>query len=110
MRFMSQRDWDTYDNLFRNMTSFLRKPDLIIYLKATTDTLLSRIKNRSRDYEQTIDPEYLHSLNISYDKWVKRIDDIPVYVIPTDRFNIFTDKENLKIFVLKYKTDYHKEY
>lgn len=73
MRFMSQRDWDTYDNLFRNMTSFLRKPDLIIYLKATTDTLLSRIKNRSRDYEQTIDPEYLHSLNISYDKWVKQI-------------------------------------
>ncbi|NQU67955.1 MAG: deoxynucleoside kinase [Candidatus Marinimicrobia bacterium] len=96
MRFMSQRDWDTYDNLFRNMTSFLRKPDLIIYLKATTDTLLSRIKNRSRDYEQTIDPEYLHSLNISYDKWVKRIDDIPVYVIPTDRFNIFTDKEKFE--------------
>ncbi len=96
MRFMSQRDWDTYRDLFRNMTSFLRKPDLIIYLKATTDTLLSRIRNRSREYEQEIDPEYLHSLNISYDKWVKRINDIPVMVVPTDRFNIFYDRDRLE--------------
>ncbi|MFQ6610704.1 MAG: deoxynucleoside kinase [Fidelibacterota bacterium] len=96
MKFMSKRDWDTYQNLFINMTSFLRKPDLIIYLKATTDTLLSRIKNRSRDYEQEIDPEYIHSLNISYDKWVGRINDIQVLEITTDRFNIFKDKDKLE--------------
>ena len=93
---MSERDWDTYQHLFENMTSFLRKPDVIIYLKATTDTLLTRIKNRSRDFESDIDPEYLHTLNISYDRWIKSITDIPVMVIPTDTFNIFTDKDTLQ--------------
>ena len=41
---LSQRDWDNYRGLFKVMASYLKKPDLIIYLKADTDTLLSRIK------------------------------------------------------------------
>ncbi|MBC8401351.1 MAG: deoxynucleoside kinase [Candidatus Marinimicrobia bacterium] len=92
---IDQRDWDNYRNLFAVMTSYLRKPDLIVYLKASTDTLLTRIENRNRDYERTIDPEYLHRLNISYDRWINGITDIPVLVVETDQFNIFTDQEKL---------------
>lgn len=92
---MDGRDWENYSNLFKVMTSYLRKPDLIIYLQATTDTLLSRIRTRSRDYEKTIDPEYLHRLNISYDRWINNISDIPVLKIKTDHFNIFTDHDEL---------------
>ncbi len=95
MKHMSKRDWETYKNLFNNMTHFLCKPDLIIYLKASTDTLISRIKNRDRDFEKTISSEYLHSLNVSYDKWIKRISDISVLTIKTDNFNIHTDEEKL---------------
>ena len=96
MNFMMDRDWSTYQNLFSNMTQFLRKPDLIIYLKASTDTLLSRIKNRDRDFERDISPEYLHSLNISYDKWIDRCDDHEVLTINSDGFNIFEDKKGLQ--------------
>ena len=92
---MDQRDWDNYRNLFAVMTSYLRKPDLIIYLKASTDTLLSRIENRDRDYEKTIDPEYLHRLNVSYDRWINGLTAIPVLVVETDQFNIFTDQDKL---------------
>ncbi len=94
---MTERDWDNYRNLFAIMTSFLRKPDLIIYLKASTDTLLSRIRGRDRDFERTIDPEYLHRLNIAYDKWISRIiDREPVMVIDTNRFDIFRDEQRLE--------------
>ena len=96
MNFMMDRDWSTYQNLFSNMTQFLRKPDLIIYLKASTDTLLSRIKNRGRDFERDISPEYLHSLNISYDKWIDCYDDHEVLTINSDGFNIFEDKKGLQ--------------
>ncbi len=93
---MTKRDWENYRNLFGIMTSFLRKPDLIIYLQASTDTLLSRIHGRDRDFERSIDPEYLHSLNISYDQWISRIKaDEPVMVIDTNRFNIFRDTDLL---------------
>ena len=96
MKYMSDRDWNTYQNLFKNMTRFLQKPDLIIYLKASTDTLLSRIRNRDRDFERDISPEYLHSLNISYDQWIGRCKDQEVLTINSDGFNIFTDKNELQ--------------
>ncbi len=96
MGFMDQRDWKNYRNLFSIMTSYLLKPDLIVYLKASTDTLLSRIKSRSRDYEKSIDPEYLHTLNVSYNKWINNLIDIPVLLIETDGFNIFEDNDQLE--------------
>ncbi len=96
MGFMDQRDWKNYRNLFSIMTSYLHKPDLIVYLKASTDTLISRIKSRSRDYEKSIDPEYLHTLNVSYNKWISNLIDIPVLLIETDGFNIFEDNDQLE--------------
>ncbi len=94
---LSDRDWDNYLGLFVTMTSFLKKPDLIVYLRASTDTLLSRIHSRGRDYEQSIDPEYLHSLNIAYDKWINSVADYPVLTIETDGFNIFENAEQLLV-------------
>ena len=90
---LSQRDWDNYYGLFKVMNFYLKRPDLIIYLKADTDTLLSRIKKRGRDYENSIDPEYIHTLNISYDRWIESISDQPVMIIETDYFNIYEDAE-----------------
>ena len=95
MQYMTDRDWKTYKDLFKNMAQFLRKPDLIIYLRASTDTLLSRIKNRDRNFERDISPEYLHSLNISYDKWIDGCTDHEVLTINSDSFNIFEDKNGL---------------
>ncbi len=96
MKIMSKRDWDTYISLFDNMTQFLKKPDLIIYLKASTDTLINRIKSRSRDYEKDIDKGYLHRLNIyykNYKTWFSRIDDFNILEIDTNNFNIFKDSQ-----------------
>ena len=90
---LSQRDWDNYYGLFKVMNFYLKRPDLIIYLKADTDTLLRRIKRRGRDYENSIDPEYIHTLNISYDRWIESISDQPVMIIETDYFNIYEDAE-----------------
>ena len=73
------------------MVSYLKKPDLVIYLRAQTDTLIGRIKNRGRDYERSISPEYIHGLNISYDRWINSVKDYPVMIIETDDFNIFED-------------------
>ena len=102
---MDDRDWENYLNLFKVMITFLRKPDLIIYLKASTDTLLTRIKKRSRDYEKTIDPEYLHILNVSYDKWIASINDIQVLTIDTNNFNIFEDKVKLNKIIKQINED-----
>ena len=101
---LSQRDWDNYYGLFKVMNFYLKRPDLIIYLKADTDTLLRRIKKRGRNYENSIDREYIHSLNISYDRWIESISDQPVMIIETDYFNIYEDAEafnNIQKDILK---------
>ncbi|MBC8215609.1 MAG: deoxynucleoside kinase [Candidatus Marinimicrobia bacterium] len=92
---MSKRDWENYIGLFSIMSSFLKTPDLIIYLKASTDTLITRINKRERDFESGIDPGYLHQLNILYGKWIPAIKNIPVYTIDTNNFNIFEDHQML---------------
>jgi len=94
---MSQRDWDNYRALFEIMTSYLKKPDLIIYLRASVDTLLTRIKKRSRGFERDISPEYIYMLNLSYDRWIKEDQSRnKVLVIETDQFDVFRDQDKLE--------------
>tara|TARA_A100001011_G_C14299591_1_gene840113 strand:- start:145 stop:762 length:618 start_codon:yes stop_codon:yes gene_type:complete len=96
MGYLDDRDWKTYSDLFLNMTKFLKSPDIIIYLRADLDVLLERINNRNRDYEATIDPEYLKRLNLMYDEWIKNITWTKVLIINTNTFNIFKDKDTLE--------------
>lgn len=69
--YMSDRDYANYCDLFQVMTDYLRKPDLIVYLRASTWTLITRIRKRGREFEQKITIEYLHELNEAYERWIK---------------------------------------
>lgn len=93
---MDRRDWETYSNLFENMVQFIRKPDLIVYLKADLNILIDRINNRDRDYENKIDPTYLTQLNKLYDNWIESIDWTKTITIDTNNFNIYKDQDKLK--------------
>ena len=99
MDHLSNRDWKNYKDLFYLMTQFIDGPDLIIYLRASIDTLLTRIKNRDRNFEKDIDSEYLYKLNISYERWIKSLNKNDVMIIETDNFNIFEDYQMLEDIV-----------
>lgn len=70
MQLMASRDFQNYASLFELMTQFLQPPDLLIYLKADTSTLVSQIQKRGRDCENTIRLDYLQNLNERYNKWI----------------------------------------
>jgi deoxyadenosine/deoxycytidine kinase len=67
---LSDRDYQTYMELFEQMTTLLRIPDLMIYLRASVPHLVGNIQQRGRDYEQTIQLEYLQNLNERYDDFI----------------------------------------
>ena len=67
---LSDRDFDTYMELFHQMMSLVKLPDLMIYLRASVPHLVSNIQQRGRDYEQTIQLEYLQNLNKRYDEFI----------------------------------------
>ena len=67
---MTDRDYQTYQNLFGNMISLVRPPDLMIYLRADLPKLREQIRKRGRSFEQSISDEYLNSLNRLYEEFI----------------------------------------
>ncbi|MCB1059619.1 MAG: deoxynucleoside kinase [Calditrichaeota bacterium] len=67
--FMSDRDWENYQALFASMAGQLKRPDLVIYLKSDVESLVKRIAQRGREFEKSIDTDYLGDLNQAYDQW-----------------------------------------
>ena len=67
---LSERDYETYMELFEQMMSIVRPPDLMIYLHASVPHLVGNIQKRGRDYEQSMQLEYLENLNRRYDDFI----------------------------------------
>lgn len=81
---MSPRDYDAYRRLYEAIRAFVPPPHLIVYLQASTETLVKRIQRRGRDYEKTIEPAYLERLNRLYEAWIRHWTLCPVVSIRTD--------------------------
>jgi deoxyadenosine/deoxycytidine kinase len=94
MALMSDRDFDNYRALFKEMSDYIQPPNLLIYLRASVPTLVKQIQSRGRDYESSIRLDYLERLNRLYDQW---IDNYPhdKLIIDTDHLDFVTNQEDL---------------
>jgi deoxyadenosine/deoxycytidine kinase len=81
---LSDRDYGTYMELFEQMLQIVRLPDLMIYLRASVPHLVGNIQKRGRDYEQTMQLEYLENLNRRYDDFIYNHYEGRVMVIDKD--------------------------
>lgn len=89
---MDQRDYDNYVALYEVMTGYLKSPDLMIYLRASVDTLVHQIARRGRSFEQSIERGYLEQLNKHYESWIARYTKGPLLVIQNDNLD-FVNRE-----------------
>ncbi len=87
---IDERDWATYTDLYETLRRDLRPPDLMIYLRCSTKTLVKRIKMRGRAYEQAIPTEYLRALDGLYEDWFAKYDLSPTMVIESDQIDYVT--------------------
>lgn len=100
-RAINQRDYATYQELYQVLVEFLPPPDLVIYLRASVSTLVSRISKRNRDYERTISPDYLADLNQLYEDWVDHFDLCPVLTVPCDNLDYVAKPQHLSLIAEK---------
>ena len=98
---MAPRDYSSYRDLYQALTDFLPPPDLMIYLKASTETLVRRIRRRGRAYEQDMDPAYLGRLNALYDDWIDRFDLCPILTVPADSLDFVDNPQHLDLVIRK---------
>ena len=100
---MSERDYGTYHSLYSTLADTLTPPDLVIYLRASVDTLKHRITLRNRDYERSIPAEYLDNLNKLYEDWINHFTLCPVLTVPADDLDFVAHPRHLDLIVTKVK-------
>ena len=84
---MDERDYRTYSELFRHMSNFMCKPNVIVYLDVDPELSRERIRARGRAIEGSVSLEYLQALYEGYEAFVKDISRlIPVIRVDYDRF------------------------
>ncbi len=98
---IGERDYRTYRDLYEVLTSFLPPPDLVIYLRASVDTLARRIGARGRDYERQMSPEYLAQLNTLYEEWINSFTLCPVLTVPADDLDYVAHSGHLDLIISK---------
>lgn len=98
---IAEREYASYTDLYRVLSEFLPPPDLVIYLRASVDTLLDRIAQRGRDYERQIPRDYLAQLNVLYKKWIDGFSLCPVLTVPADDLDYVAHDSHLQLIVTK---------
>ncbi|MES2730688.1 MAG: deoxynucleoside kinase [Bacteroidota bacterium] len=101
---MPQRDFDNYTALFHSMSSLVKPPDLIIYLKADLPKLLHQIQLRNREYERNLSPEYLRNLNDHYESWTQHYDHSKLLVVDANQLDFVHNPADLATIIRKVET------
>jgi deoxyadenosine/deoxycytidine kinase len=107
MGLMSTRDYENYVSLFRLMSSYVKAPDLLIYLRASVPTLVSQIQKRGRDYENSIRLDYLKRLNERYEAWINDYSMGKLLVIDVDNNKFAERPEDLGEIIQKIDAEIH---
>ena len=98
---MEARDYETYSELYQAVTAILPPPNLVLYLRASTPTLVKRIQQRGRSYERQITEDYLEKLNLLYEDWFTHFALCPVLTIPADRLDFVANGEHLELIITR---------
>ena len=88
---------DMYHKVHEALAEKIQKPDLLVYLQATTETLMQRIAQRDRPYERQMDRSYINELNIAYEGYFsKPLEQTPVLIVDSNNLNVIQNPEDLK--------------
>jgi deoxyguanosine kinase len=88
-----------YNRIASELEAKLVKPDLVIYLQASSDVLFERIQHRGRRYERTISRDYLEVLNDAFNFFFFNYSETPLLVVNTDALDFVGDENQFRDLV-----------
>ena len=94
MGLMTNRDFKNYDSIFKTLKTYIKNPDLLIYLRSGIPNLVDQIHKRGRDYENSISIEYLSRLNERYEAWIEKYDSSNLLIIEVDDIDFVESKDD----------------
>ena len=101
---LSELEFEIYNSIRKKLNFIPPLPDLIIYLQASTDILIERIKKRGLDVEKNIKKKYIESVNDLYMKHFHEYTSSPVLIINTSNVNI-NDQNDYQLLIEEISSD-----
>ena len=92
---LSEDELGLYEQVYRLLDTRIPRPDLVLYLQASTGTLLNRIKKRNKDFERSIGEHYLEKLVDAYNRYFFYYNDTPLLIINTTDIDFVNDRADL---------------
>ena len=92
---LSGDEIDTYRSVHNALAERIPLPDLVVYLRVTTDIAMQRISRRDRPYERNMEYAYIEELNEAYEDFFERHTDIPVLTIDSTTLDFVARSEDL---------------
>lgn len=98
---ISERDYQSYLDIFDSMISMVQPPDLLIYLKADVPKLVEQIQKRGRDFENAMRIDYLKSLNARYENWINGYQHGKLLIIDVNHLDFVKNIEDFSFIINK---------
>lgn len=84
---LNDDELNLYQQIYAQLKPQAAVPDLVIYLQASTETLIERVKRRAVSYERAISEDYLLRLAESYARFFYQYDASPVLIVNSEHLN-----------------------
>ena len=94
-------EFQLYLKIFNMLHGKIPKPDLVIFLQASSEVLLKRVQKRGRDYEKNIGLEYLEDVSKAFNHYFFYYSETPLLVINTNAIDFVEKKYDLKQLINK---------
>jgi deoxyadenosine/deoxycytidine kinase len=96
---LNDDEFRLYSDIYRHLRVQAPSPDLVIYLQADVDTLIERVRSRSRDYEAKIADGYLRRLTERYSRFFYDYSDAPVLIVNSENLNLADNSDDFRLLM-----------
>jgi len=101
---LDENELQLYEQVYRLLDTRIPRPDLVVYLQASTDVLLERISRRNKDYEKDVTEDYLVRLVDAYNRYFFYYNDTPLLVVNTSEIDFVNDADDRADLIKEIKT------
>lgn len=98
---LGDEEFHLYQQIYGHLRPQAATPDLVIYLQASVEVLLERVRRRGLGYERPISAEYLEKLCDSYSRYFYQYEASPLLIVNSENLNFVDDEKDYELLLTR---------
>jgi deoxyguanosine kinase len=98
---LDDAEYQLYAKIYDHVKPQAPLPDLVVYLQASVDTLMQRVRKRGNPIESGIDEDYLRRLSDAYTRYFHAYSESPLLIVNSDRLNFVDSREHFDLLIAR---------